>query len=421
MRKTIAVLAVAASLVGACGGNDQGADRPVVRIYAPYRDAEAALFMAGLDEWADAAEIDVRYTGSVDFVSDLRYQVLEILSPPDIALVPQPGFVAELFRAGRVEPISDEVADVLTQHFDDESLDLGRVDGTLVGFPYRSNVKSLVWYRPGVFEELGLAPPTTIDELELLVQQVEATGVSPWCLGIEAQSATGWPATDWVEDLIVRRAGPEVYTDWVAGIVPFSDERIADSFAAFQTLVLEPGRVAGGVSTVLNTATQASGDPLFADPVGCVLFKQASFAYGWMPSGLELGPTGDIDFFLLPGEQPGPPPVVTGADLAVAFNDRPEVAAVLSRLATPEATRPWAEGGTFVSARTSVDPATFYGPVDRAMAEILVTADTVVFDGSDAMPPHVGTELFWSEITAWISGRTSYDDLAKTLDGAMSE
>ena len=415
------MLAVAASLIGACGADDQGADRPVVRIYGPYRDAEAGLFMAGLDDWADTAGIDVRYTGSVDFVSDLRYQVLEILSPPDIALVPQPGFVAELFRAGRVEPISEEVAVVLGRHFGDESLDLGRVDGTLVGFPYRSNVKSLVWFRPDVFDELDLVPPTTMDELELLVRRIEATGVSPWCLGIEAQSATGWPATDWVEDLIVRREGPQVYADWVAGVVPFSDERIADSFAAFRSLVLEPGRVAGGVSAVLNTTPQASDDPLFADPVGCVLFKQASFAYGWMPSGLELGPAGDIDFFLLPGEQPSPPPVLVGADLAVAFSDRPEVAAVMSRLATPAATRPWVEGGSFVSARTSVDPATYYGPVDRVMAEVLVSAETVVFDGSDGMPPNIGTQLFWSEITGWTAGRISYEDLAQTLDGARSE
>ena len=409
-----------ALLLVACGDDDAAQiDEPVVRIYAPYRGAEADLFMAGLDDWADTQGIDVRYTGSADFVSDLNYQVREILSPPDIALVPQSGLVRELFEEGHVLAVPDNAAKDIEENYDDAALDLGRFDGTLVGFPYRANVKSLVWYRPDIVEELGLTVPETMAQLEALAEAVEALGLAPWCLGIEAQQATGWPATDWVEDLIIRRAGPEVYDDWVSGVVPFSDERIADSFDTFRSLVLQPGRVSGGISEVLSTSTQASDDPLFTDPVGCLLFKQASFAYGWMPPGLELGPEGDIDFFVLPGMEPDvAPPIVIGADLAVAFSDRPEVAAVLTRLATPEAGQAWAEGGSYVSPRTSVDPDSYYGPVDRAVVDVMLSTDTLVFDGSDAMPAGVGAALFWNQITAWVSGQISYGELAETLDEA---
>jgi alpha-glucoside transport system substrate-binding protein len=419
-RIAIAVaLIVGAAVLAGCGGADDQADRPLVRIFGPYRGDEAALFTAGLDEWAASAGIDVRYTGSGNFVADLQYQVEEILSPPDIAVVPQPGLVQQMFRDGRIVPVSDDTAAMLGRSYDDEALDLGRVDGTLVGFPYRANVKSLVWYRPEVLARLDVALPDTIAELESLAELIEARGLTPWCLGIDAQLATGWPATDWVEDLIVRQAGPDVYNDWVAGVIPFSDERIATAFNTFRALVLKPGRVAGGVSKVLSTSTQMSDDPLFSDPPGCVLFKQASFAYGWMPPGLELGPEGDIDFFLLPGTEAGrPAPVVAGADLAVAFSDRPEVAAVLAQLATPQAGLAWAQGGSYVSPRNDVDPVSYYAPVDQAVAEVLLEAETLVFDGSDAMPPHIGTTLFWTQITAWISGQVSYEELAQTLDEA---
>jgi alpha-glucoside transport system substrate-binding protein len=416
------IVMVGASFLAGCGGGADEAARPVVRIFGPYRGEEAALFTAGLDEWAETAGIDVRYTGSANFVEDLQYQVEDILSPPDIALVPQPGVVRQMFDDGRIVPVSEDVAQVLMRYYDDAALDLGRVDGALVGFPYRANVKSLVWYRPEVLAGLGFEPPESMDELEVLVGRIEAAGVTPWCLGIEAQLATGWPATDWVEDIIVRQAGPEAYDDWVTGAVSFADQRIADAFATFKSLVLEPGRVAGGVSKVLSTSTQASDDPLFADPPGCVLFKQASFAYGWMPPGLVLGPDGDVDFFLLPADEAGAPaPVVAGADLAVAFADRPEVGEVMARLATPEAGREWAAGGSYVSPRIGIDPASYFQPADLAIAEVLLGADPLVFDGSDAMPPDVGTTLFWMQITAWISGQITYDELAQTLDEARLE
>lgn len=413
-------LIVGATALTGCGGDDDEAMRPVVRIFGPYRDEEATLFIAGVQDWAAAEGIDVRYTGSGQFVADLQYQVVDVLSPPDIALVPQPGLVREMFADGHIVPVPDDTAALLRQAYDEAALDLGRVDGTLVGFPYRANVKSLVWYRPDVLADLGVAPPSTMDELEALVDRIRAQGVTPWCLGIEAQLATGWPATDWVEDLILRQEGPDVYQDWVTGSVPFADERIADAFASFRALVLQPGLVAGGVGKVLSTDIQSSDDPLFADPPGCALFKQASFAYGWMPPGLEPGPDGDIDFFLLPGSDAGPAPVVAGADLAVAFSDRPEVAAVLAHLATPAAGRAWAEDGSYVSPRTDVDPSSYYQPADQAVADVLVGADTLVFDGSDAMPPEIGTTLFWSQITAWISGEIDYEQLAQTLDAARN-
>ena len=159
--------------------------------------------------------------------------------------------------------------------------------------------------------------------------------------------------------------------------------------------------------------------PPFSDPPGCVLFKQASFAFGWMPEGLELGPDGDIDFFVLPADEVGTPaPIVAGVDLAVAFDDRPEVAAVLAYLATPEAGRAWAQGGSYVSPRNDVDPVSYYQPADQAMADLLLTSDTVVFDASDAMPPEIGTTLSWEQITDWIAGQISYEQLAQTLDDA---
>jgi alpha-glucoside transport system substrate-binding protein len=172
---------------------------------------------------------------------------------------------------------------------------------------------------------------------------------------------------------------------------------------------------------VLRTDVQAASAPLFTDPAGCVLYRQASFALGWMPDGLEFGPEGDVDFFLLPGSVPGEePPVVVGADLAVAFADRPEVQAVLAYLTTPAAGQPWAERGSYVSPRRTVDPTWYGNAADQRIAEVLLESRSLLFDASDAMPPEIGSGLLWELITQWVAGGVGFDEMAGSLDAAWT-
>ena len=419
MRRCLAGIMAMAMLAASCSGSneEESEARSVVRIFGPYRGLEADLFVAGLDDWADERAIDIRYTGSSAFIDDLRYQVLEIAVPPDIALVPQPGVVRSMVRLDRAVPIPAETEAAVAGNYEPSILDLGRIDGELVGLPYRTSAKSLVWYRPGVFAANRLEIPDSLEGLERLVDEIADLGLTPWCMGIEAGGATGWVATDWVEDLILRQWGAEVYTDWVAGTVPFADPRIAESFATFRSLALRPGRVAGGVAEVLSTNTQAADDRLFTDPPGCVLYRQSSTGFGWMPPGTTLG--SDVDFFAFPGDPVTSGSMIAGLDLAVAFDDRPEVRAVLERLATPAAVAAWAAEGRFVSPLRIAEPATFYSPEDLRFAQELLDAEPLLPDGSDSMPGSIGTTLFWGEITRWLSSAQSYDAMAATMDAAF--
>ena len=88
--------------------------------------------------------------------------------------------------------------------------DAGTRFGRLIGLPIRQNVKSLVWYPPDVFQDQGYAVPTDWGELQALIDRMVDDGFVPWCLGVEAFGASGWPATDWVEDILLRNSGPAV-------------------------------------------------------------------------------------------------------------------------------------------------------------------------------------------------------------------
>lgn len=423
--RSAASLAVAAMTVVACGGPAEVAEpAQTITVFGPYRDAEADRFTASmLAPFEAVTGIDVRYTGTTDFVSDLQSRLGEGNDPPSIAIVPQPGLVAEMTDAGHLVVLADDVESAIADHYAEGTRDLGRVDGELVGLPVRVNVKSLVWYRPDVFAERGWTVPTTLDELTGLVDDiVDEPDIDPWCLAINSGGATGWPATDWVEDLVVRRAGTQTYLDWAAGAVPFVSTPIEAAFTEFASLVTATGHLAGGPVAAAQTPVDEVFDGLLAGEPTCAMAKQADFARSWLPAGSVVGPGGDVDVFLLPGEAPAStPPLVVGLDLAVQFDDAPEVSTLMTHLASEQAGAVWAAEGGYLSPKTSISTDVYPDEFTQALVATLHAAQDPVLDASDVMPLDVGTTLYWDTITYWLLGLLTFDDLAGILDEAFAE
>jgi alpha-glucoside transport system substrate-binding protein len=415
MTRLLSLVAVSVCLVAAaCGGSPSPGRGETVEIFVPLDSVESLA--ASLVDFTNASGIPVRVTGTDSFVSDLLEQV-DVADPPDVALVPQPGVVAMLRRSNDIVALPEGVSAAMDVTLDPRLGFLTEVDGVAVAVPVRLSVKSLVWYRPEVVDDLGIEIPSRLDDLVALTEDLRGRGVTPWCFGLDAGGATGWIATDWTEDLLLRRSGSDVYERWIVGDVSFDSPQVADAYTAFEDLVLAPGSIEGGVAEALRTSVERSIDGLFSDPAECVFHRQASFASRQLPSGAEFGPDEDVDFFVLPAADGGDAPVVLGATVAVAFSDRPEVASVVRHLAGPEASQVWGDGGGFLSPHvsTSDEPA---GAIDSALRRILETTSAVHIDASDSMHPELGSGVLWTEITRWVSGATSYDAFAETVDQA---
>ncbi len=421
-RSQLGALGALVALVGVvgCGGDSSTDDEDVVEIMGSWRDGEADSFAEVLAPFEAISDIDIRFVGSADFVRDLRQRAGEGADPPDIAAVPQLGLIEELISQGQLIPLHDDVRSTVIGTF---GLDEGTANdaGDVYAIPFRLSVKSLVWYRPDVFEEHGWEIPETLDELATLVETVQDdTEFAPWCFSIEAGSATGWAATDWVEDLVLRNAGADVYQEWVEGDVQFADDAIAPSFQEFHDLVLAPGRVAAGLRTVLERPVDEAWGPLLTDPPGCALYKQADFATSWMPDGIEIGPDGDVDFFLLPGVRAGDDALVVGGDYIVQFRSSEDIDEVMAYLAGPRSASIWAEQGGFIAANPDVDedvyPHRYRASIDNAAEG----AEVTMVDASDWMPPDVGSGLLWELISQWIAGTLDYPTFAEQLDEAMA-
>ncbi len=402
----------------ACADDGEPIDDSTVTVFGPYVGTDADRFAEVIADFESATGIDVAYTGSVDFVSDLRQRAVGN-QRPDVAMVPQPGVVDTLVESEVLAQLEPDTVQAVREGFGGTALEATPWN-LRFAVPYRSNVKSLVWYRPDVFAENGWEVPRTLDELNSLVDDIDAGDtMAPWCFSVFAGSSTGWPATDWIEDLVLRRAGVDVYEQWAQGELSWQVPEIHDAFREFRELVVDNERSAGGLRAVLQTEVSSAGDPLFADTPGCAMYKQASFAEDWFPGGTTVGPDDDVDYFVLPSGAADETGLVTAGDAAVAFADRPNVNRFMAFIASADGGRAWADDGGFVSRRTDVDLDQYYDDADAGVAALLQTQTTARFDASDMLPADVGSDLLWRQVTDWLNGSLKLDDLLASLDEAL--
>ncbi|MEM9004980.1 MAG: ABC transporter substrate-binding protein [Cyanobacteria bacterium P01_F01_bin.86] len=389
--------------IAACDGPNAGngeSDANTVTVLGVVVGEQQAKLEEALAPFEEETGIDVVYEGTDAFATLLPVRV-DSGNAPDIAMFPQPGLMRDFAQEGSLISIN-EFMDIQAAYSQDW-IDLGTVDGELYGVWYRSSVKSLVWYNPQAFAAAGYEIPTTWDELTALTEQIVSDGGTPWCLGMESGDATGWVGTDWVEDIMLRTAGPEVYDQWITHEIPFNDDRIKAAFEKFGEIALNPDYVVGGAVGVLSTPFGDSPNPLFQETPGCYLHRQANFIASFFPETVELGT--DVNIFPLPGIDPqyGTPVLVAG-DVFAMFNDTPAARALMEYLATPTPHEIWAGLGGFISPHQQVSLDVYPDDVTRQQAEILINADVVRFDGSDMMPGAVGTGTFWTGITSYVGG-----------------
>ncbi|MEM8604196.1 MAG: ABC transporter substrate-binding protein [Cyanobacteria bacterium P01_H01_bin.121] len=354
--------------------------------------------------------IDVVYEGTDAFATVLPVRV-EAGEAPDIAMFPQPGLMADFVRTGQLKPIGEFLsAEDLAAVYADDWITLATVDDQIYGVWYRVSVKSLVWYSPTAFAAQGYEVPETWAELTALSDQIVADGGTPWCLGLESGDATGWVGTDWVEDILLRTAGPEVYDQWITHEIPFNAPPVATAFDRFGEVVLNPEYVVGGNIGAISTPFGDSPNGLFEEPPGCYLHRQANFIASFFPEDVELGE--DVGIFALPSIDPefGTPVLVSG-DIFSMFNDTPEARALLEYLTTPAPHEIWAGLGGFISPHQDVALEVYPDPVSQQQAEILQAAEVIRFDGSDMMPGAVGTGTFWTGVVDFVSGEDPEDVL----------
>ena len=412
------VLVLTAAGCGDDGGGGDDGDENTVTIWSSVDPPVQEGLEAVLAEKAEAEGYTLEWE-SVDDINSLIMTRLQAGDTPDIALIPQPGVVADVVERGGGHPL-DDVVDVaaLEESMVPGTLDAGTVDDQLYGLLVSMNVKSLVFYPKKAWDEAGYEPPTSIDELNELTEQIKADGGTPWCMGIESEAATGWPATDWFEDLVMRYGGAEGYNSWVTHETPFDSDLVREAAAEFEELMFTEGNVLGGQEAITSTSFQTAGNPMFDSPdPGCWLYKQGSFITGFFPEDIKADLDGNVGVFgFPPAEEGGENPVLGGGDLAVMFDDSESTKAVMAMMGEADLGEEAAPNSSFISPHKTFDMSLYPDELTRSYAQVAYESTAFLFDGSDQMPGEVGAGSFWEQMTAWIGGQQDLDTTLKAID-----
>lgn len=417
----VTLVAAAGLALGGCstaGGSGGGDDDNVVTVYGTIADTEAELLEESFQPFEDETGIDVQYESSKEFESQIGIRA-QGGNPPDVAIFPQPGLLADLASRGFLKPAPEGVQQNVADYWSEDWAGYGTVDGTLYGAPLMASVKGFIWYQPAKFAEWGVEVPETWDDLLALTATIQQkTGKAPWCAGFGSGDATGWPGTDWVEDLVLRQAGPDVYDQWVAHEVPFTDDAIKDAFNAVGDILLDPAYVNAGFGDVQSINSTEFGDPAAALVSGeCALHHQASFFDGFISdAGGNVAPDGDVWAFITPGLEAGAPAVTGGGEIVGAFDDSSSTQQFLEYLSSPEWANTRVSLGGVISANSGLDASNASSGILEQAIEILQDPNTTFrFDGSDLMPGAVGAGSFWKGMVAWVGG-TPVDEVLTQIE-----
>ncbi len=393
-----------------------------VTIYGGFGGAQAEGFQAELDVFGAANGLSVKYTQLNAFDTDIRVKV-KAGQAPDIGMWPQPGGLLEY--ASVLDPL-------------DNLVDLKAIKATLVpgwdtlavkggktyGLPVSANVKSLVWYNPANFKAAGLTVPKSDAELTALTSKIKSKKLGfPWCVGIESGGATGWAATDWLEEYVLRYGGVATYNNWWKGKVAFNSPIVTKAGKKVADIMLTAGNVNGGGKSIAATGFGNTAALFATDKNKCFMMRQGSFITDFFPDAIKAEYKANnfshVGVFKLPTPAGATDGVLGGGDLAAGFNDNAGTKKVLSFILSDKLGQGvmLSKYPSYLSAHKSFPGGLYLNPITKSIAGILASAKAFGFDGSDLSPAIVNATE-WTELTNWIAGKKTMKEAFAAIDAS---
>lgn len=382
------------------------ADVGAVSVLGQWGGVELENFEAVVAPWESEQGGELKFTGTRDITSLLTLNV-EGGSPPDIAIPSEIGLFQRFAREGLLTPLSACGLDEdVRANYPQAFVDLGTVDGELYGFFFKVDGKATIWYDPQFFTEQNyepLAADATLDDLMTMSQTVADDGVvPPWSIGVESGGASGWPATDWIQAILMNNVegGVEANDGLLDGSVEWTDERVREAWELFGEFALTEGWVSQGSGDgIVATNFVDAIFPPFQDPPGAAMHHQASFAAAEIENQFpDAEPGTDYDFFPWPGGA-----AIGSGDIVYAFNDSEATCSLMRHLASASAQQIWVEAGGAISANTELDLSAYPDPVSAKAGERITTAEVFRFDLDDTIGGAT-QQAIWSGVLEYLTG-----------------
>lgn len=423
------LVAALAFLAAGCGGNDDEAGGDggatteaeggsnvsgTISVLAVWTGAEGEAFQAVLDGFTtENPDVKVNYKSAKEPATVLSTAV-EGGNPPDIAALPQPGFMTDFAQRGALKPI-DFATDKIKEGYSQSWLDLGTVDGKLYGLFFKGANKSTVWYNVAAFTDAGIEPATNWDDFLKNGDTLKASGVTPYSIG----GADGWTLTDLFENIYLRTAGPEKYDQLTKHEIPWTDASVKEALTEMGK-ILKSDNIAGGTSSALQTDFPTSVTQVFSDPPKAAQVLEGDFVGSVITDETTAKPQDGFNVASFPEIGDSGKVVVGGGDVMVMFKDNPAAKALIEYLATPEAAEIWVKKGGFSSPNKNVDTELYPDELTKQTATDLANADVFRFDMSDLMPGAFGSDALFTLLQDFLKAPDDVDGITQKLEKAAA-
>jgi ABC-type glycerol-3-phosphate transport system substrate-binding protein len=416
-----AALAVALPMTGstAASAPRQNLDGEQIEVAAVWTGAEQKNFKRVLDAFTKQTGVDVTFTSTGDDISSVLEPRIAGGDAPDVAILPQPGLLKDFVARGALKPVEDAAGQQVDRHYAPVWRTFGTVDDQLYGVWVKGANKSLVWYNASVFDDAGVKPTKTFDDLLAAMQTISDFGVPPLAIG----AANGWTLTDIFENIYLAQAGPDQYDRLTAHEIPWTDQSVKDALTTMGEMV-KSDWLPGGTEETLQTEFPESVQNMFKDPPQAAMTIEGDFVAAAITGDTNAKVGTDAKVFPFPAVGGGEPPIVTGGDVAVMFNDSPAAAAFLKFMASPKAGEVWAKPGGYISPNKDVPARAYPDRTTRQIAEALVSSDNVRFDMSDQYPSAFGAtdgQGEWKLMQDFLANPSDVDGITQQLEAAASQ
>jgi alpha-glucoside transport system substrate-binding protein len=417
----LVVLVLAATACAPQGEQQPEEEIGSVSVLGVWGGTELESFQAVAAGWEEETGGTMEFEGTRDLTAILQARV-QGGNPPDVAILPNPALLDQY--ADQLQPLDGMVdMDQLQQDYSQDWIDEGSVDGNFVGLVVKASPKSTVWYAPPAFAEGGYQTPTTWDELVSLTNQVREDGdVAPWSIGMEAGGASGWPGSDWIQEIYLAENGPEMYDQWVNHDIPWTDASVKAAFEKFGEIATTEGNVPGGAEAIVSTTPEDASYLPFQDPPRARMYFLGAFTQGFIAAQFpDLTPVDDYDFFDFPTVNAQyPTPATISGDTVVVFNDTPSSRSFVDYLSKGASWQPWVEAGGFTTPNKSVDASSYPDPLAQRAAAQLTEANPVRFDADDLMPAEV-QQAFWGGILEYVQNPDQLDQILEDVEATAAD
>jgi alpha-glucoside transport system substrate-binding protein len=433
MKRRFVLIALLALIVPAfaagCGGDgDEGAPQGTtaaeggvsgsISVMGIWVGPEQESFQAVIDAFQEQnPDVDVKYNPAGDELPTVLSTAVEGGNPPDIAAPAQPGLVQQLVDRDALQPI-EFARNAIEENFPESVVEVGVFNDELYGLLFKTQNKSLVWYNVQAFEDAGVEPTETWDELLQSAETLKAAGIPAFSIG----GSEGWTLTDLFENIYIRTAGAEKYDQLSRHEIPWTDQSVKDALTEMAKVVGDPDNIAGGTAGALQSDFATSVSNVLSESPKAAMVLELEAVPGVVESPLEAG-TG-YDVFEFPSIDDSPPSVVGAGNLAVMLKDSPAARAFIEFLATPEAADAWASRGGFLSPNTNLDPSVYPDELSRRIGTAVAEAEVYRFDLSDVVPAEFGAtegQGLWKLFQDFVQNPDDIDGIAKQLEQAASQ